>query len=259
MNDNSLNPISSAEPVEGLDEARLIVDGGKGQKIARIAEPVLRDLGLRLVRVKVSTARDPIVQIMAERPDGSMTIDDCEAASTALSPIFDLEDPVSQAYRLELSSPGIDRPLVRESDFVRASGHEARIEMAIPVDGRKRFRGVVEGVEAVDGAILARVTLPADDKGGERLVTLPIKDMAEARLVLTEALIRDTLRREKAALREAKAAAKAQAEPEAAEPKAAKVARSANPAPAANARPAKKAKPKPKTKTNAKAKSDPNF
>ena len=93
---------------------------------------------------------------MAERPDGTMTIDDCERASDALSPLFDVEDPVAGAYRLEISSPGIDRPLVRVSDFRRAIGHEARIEMAVPVDGRKRFRGVIEAVEPRDaGPIVA--------------------------------------------------------------------------------------------------------
>jgi ribosome maturation factor RimP len=208
MDEAPLNPTAPAA-LDGLVEARLITDSGQAQKVGRIAEPVLRDLGLRLVRVKISAAQGATVQIMAERPDGTMTIEDCEAASTALSPVFDLEDPVSQAYRLELSSPGIDRPLVRESDFVRAIGHEARIEMAIPVNGRKRFRGLVEGTRTVEGVAHARLKLPADDKAGETSFDLPIKDMAEARLVLTDALIRDTLRREKAAAREAKANAKA--------------------------------------------------
>ncbi len=84
---------------------------------------------------------------MAERPDGTMSIDDCERVSQALSPAFDVEEPIAQAYRLEISSPGIDRPLVRESDFRRAVGHEARVEMASPIDGRKRFRGLIEAVE----------------------------------------------------------------------------------------------------------------
>jgi ribosome maturation factor RimP len=207
MEDASLKAPAPAAS-EGLDEARLIVESGQARKVGRIAEPVLRDLGLRLVRVKISAAQGATVQIMAERPDGTMTIEDCEAASAALSPVFDLEDPVSEAYRLELSSPGIDRPLVRASDFARAAGHEAKIEMAIPVEGRKRFRGILEGASDIAGAPHARLKPPDDDKAAGQSLDLPIRDMAEARLVLTDSLIRDTLRREKAALREAKAAAK---------------------------------------------------
>ena len=140
---------------------------------------------------------------MAERPDGVMTIDDCERASVALSPVFDVEEIMSQAWRLEISSPGIDRPLVRESDFARALGHEARIEMAMAIDGRKRFRGRIEAVERGPDGPAARVLLVADDKTESR-VELPIRGMAEARLILTEDLIRVALRREKAALKEAK-------------------------------------------------------
>jgi ribosome maturation factor RimP len=197
-------PLSNvAGPAEGLDEPRLIEDAGPVQRVARIAAPVLRDLGLRLVRVKISAAGGATVQVMAERPDGNMTIDDCERASEALSPVFDAEDVMTRAYRLEMSSPGIDRPLVRQSDFERAIGFEARIEMAVPVEGRKRFRGRIEGVaEAPDGPA-ARVLVVADDKS-EAIVELPIRSMGEARLVLTEDLIRTALRREKAALREAR-------------------------------------------------------
>ncbi|WP_246731359.1 ribosome maturation factor RimP [Methylocapsa sp. S129] len=190
--------------VNALDEPRLLSDGGGARRIAAIAAPVLRDLGFRLVRVKISAADGSTVQIMAERPDGSMTVEDCEQASIALSPVLDLEDPVSQAYRLEISSPGIDRPLVRISDFQRAIGHEARIEMAIPVGTRKRFRGVIEGVEAVGPHMNARLRLVGKDDGQAELADLPIKDMDEARLVLTEDLIRATLRREKAAKKERK-------------------------------------------------------
>ncbi len=200
MNETPLTQDAEA----ALDEPRLIADHGAAQRIARIAEPVLRGLGLRLVRVKISAAQGSTVQIMAERPNGTMTIDDCETASVNLSPVFDLEEPVSQAYRLEISSPGVDRPLVRESDFRRAIGHEARIEMAVAAHGRKRFRGLIESVEAGDGAVRARIKLPADDKLVEPTADLPIADMAEARLVLTEDLIRATLRREKAALKEAR-------------------------------------------------------
>jgi ribosome maturation factor RimP len=187
----------ASAPDGGLDEARLIGDAGLAQRIARTAEPVLRDLGLRIVRV----------QIMAERPDGTMSIDDCERASQALSPVFDLEEPMSQAYRLEISSPGIDRVLVRESDFRRAIGHEARIEMALPVNGRKRFRGLIEAIESSEGAPVARIRLPGEESGADSHVDLRIVDMGEARLVLTDDLIRAALRREKAAKKEARSRA----------------------------------------------------
>ena len=173
---------TAAEPVEGLDEARLIEDSGPGERVGRIAAPVLRDLGYRLVRVKISSGDGPTIQIMAERPDGAMSIEDCERVSVALSPVFDVEEPMSQAYRLEISSPGIDRPLVRESDFARAVGHEARVEMAVLVNGRKRFRGRVTGVALGPDGPAARIALTADD-GSESEVELPIRAMAEARLV----------------------------------------------------------------------------
>jgi len=190
-------------PIEGLDEARLIGDSGPGERVGRIAAPVLRDLGFRLVRVKVSSAAGATIQIMAERPDGTMSIEDCESVSVALSPVFDVEEPMAQAYRLEISSPGIDRPLVRESDFARAAGHEARVEMAVPVDGRKRFRGHLTAVAPGPDGPAARMALIADD-GSKSEVELPILAMAEARLVLTDDLIRAALRREKAALKDAK-------------------------------------------------------
>jgi ribosome maturation factor RimP len=193
---------------EGLDEPRLIADSGLAQRVGRIAEPTLRGFGLRLVRVKISAARTAVLQIMAERPDGTITIEDCERASLGLSPVLDLEDVINQAYQLEMSSPGIDRPLVRESDFRRAVGHEARVEMTVPVGGRKRFRGVIEAVDAIEGSLQIRLRPRPDETGEETSVDLAIGDMAEARLVLTEDLIRATLRREKAALKQAERAAK---------------------------------------------------
>jgi ribosome maturation factor RimP len=198
--------------VVGLDEARLIEDAGASQRIGRIASPVLRDLGLRLVRAKISAAAGATVQIMAERPDGTMSIEDCERASIALSPVFDVEEPMAQAYRLEISSPGIDRPLVRESDFLRAVGHEARIELSTPLNGRKRFRGRIEAVRPGPDGPAATIALTADDKS-ETHVDLPIRAMAEARIVLTDALFRAALRREKAALKEAKREASALGRP----------------------------------------------
>jgi ribosome maturation factor RimP len=179
-------------------ERRLIVEPGLAARLAAIAEPVLEGLGYRLVRVRVSGLDGCTVQIMAERPDGTMTIEDCEAASRALSPVLDVADPVDRAYRLELSSPGLDRPLVRRSDFDRYAGHEVKVEMMVAVDGRKRFRGMLLGTEG-DAARIRRDDAPAGEPAD---VLLAIEEMAEARLVLTDELIAESLRRGKQAERQ---------------------------------------------------------
>jgi len=193
-----------AAPVAAQNETepRLIIEPGLPARVAAIAEPVVEGLGYRLVRVKVSASEGCTVQIMAEQPDGSMTVEDCEAVSRALSPVLDVADPVDRAYRLEISSPGIDRPLVRKSDFDRFAGHLVKIEMEIPVDGRKRFRGQLAGTEG-DAARISR----DDTEAGEAAeILLPIAEMSEAKLVLTDELVTQALRREKAAKREARAA-----------------------------------------------------
>jgi ribosome maturation factor RimP len=173
-------------------EPRLIIEPGRAARVATIVEPVLAGLGYRLVRVRVSAFAGCTVQIMAERPDGTMTVEDCEAASRALSPVLDVNDPIESAYRLEISSPGIDRPLVRQSDFDRYAGHVAHIEMAAPIDGRRRFRGTLIGTAGAAARI--RIAEAAPDKAD---VLLPIDEMTEARLVLTDALISESLRRSK--------------------------------------------------------------
>lgn len=172
-------------------ERRLIAETGTAARVAAIAAPVLEQLGYRLVRVRVSGADGCTVQVMAERPDGTMQIEDCEAASRALSPVLDSADPIDRAYRLEVSSPGIDRPLVRRSDFERYAGHVVKIEMAVPHAGRKRFRGTLLGVTG------EAVRLRGEDGAAEEML-LPIDDMAEAKLVLTDALVTEALRRAKA-------------------------------------------------------------
>ena len=175
-----------------VSSERFLHETGLAAEFAHIAEPVLEGLGFRLVRVNVSGATERIVQIMAERPDGSMSVDDCEMISKGLSPVIDVADPLSGKYRLEISSPGIDRPLVRPSDFEDWAGHEAKIELKEPVDGRKRFKGVLEGFE--DGEV--RMAAEAGSLGVQNL-GFPIALVAEARLVLTDDLIRDALTRAK--------------------------------------------------------------
>lgn len=173
------------------NERRLISETGIAARVATIVEPVIEDLGYRLVRVKVTAQNGCTVQIMAERPDGTMGVDDCEAVSRAISPALDVDDPIGKAYHLEVSSPGIDRPLVRPNDFVRWSGYDAKIEMAVAQAGRKKYRGFIRGIEE-DAAL---VELPDVKDGEDALVRLPLDDIGEARLVLTDELIRESLRR----------------------------------------------------------------
>jgi ribosome maturation factor RimP len=184
-------------------EPRLIKETGVAARVANIAEPVLIDLGFRLVRVQISAVSGCTVQVMAERPDGTMIIEDCETASRALSPVLDAADPVEQAYRLELSSPGLDRPLVRHSDFQRFAGHEVKIEMAVAIDGRRRFRGLLIGADGES----ARMRLEGD-AGATTDVLLQFDEMVEAKLVLSDALLTQALRQGKSAERAARAASK---------------------------------------------------
>jgi ribosome maturation factor RimP len=174
-------------------EPRLIVEQGVAARVATIAEPVIEGFGLRLVRVKVSGLSGCTVQVMAERPDGTMTIEDCETLSRALSPVLDVADPIDRAYRLEISSPGLDRPLVRRSDFERHAGHTIKVEMAVAAEGRRRFRGSLIGTEG-DSARLRRDQVAA---GEAPEVLLPIGDMAEAKVMLTDAVISESLKRGK--------------------------------------------------------------
>ena len=131
-----------------LTEKRYIRETGLEQRISRIVEPVANDLGYALVRVKVTQENGCTLQIMAEDENGRFAIDDCERLSKDLSPVLDVEDPIEREYHLEVSSPGIDRPLVRARDFERYVGHEAKVELGDLVDGRKRFRGIIKAADA---------------------------------------------------------------------------------------------------------------
>jgi ribosome maturation factor RimP len=176
------------------NDARFIGETGVAAEIAAMAEPVLEDLGFRLVRVVLSGRNGSTVQIMAERPDGMLTVEECAQISRRLSPVLDAHDPIEGQYNLEVSSPGIDRPLVRPSDFADWAGYEARIELKDLLAGRKRFRGTLAGMEAEE----VRIEVEADQQA-RQVVGLPLRLIAEARLVLTDALIRETLRRTKEA------------------------------------------------------------
>jgi ribosome maturation factor RimP len=177
---------------EVADSRRFIRETGRAADIAALVEPTLEDLGFRLVRVQVLGRDGQTVQIMAERAGGTITIEDCEAISRQLSPLLDAHDPLPGSYRLEISSPGIDRPLVRPSDFEDWAGHEAKLELKELVGGRKRYRGILEGFE--DGEVRMECTL---DQQGTQVLGFPVDMIAEARLVLTDDLIREALRRAK--------------------------------------------------------------
>jgi ribosome maturation factor RimP len=165
-------------------------------KVADVVEPALIDRGFRLVRVAISGRDGKTVQVMAERPDGTMSIEDCEEISRDISPLLDVHDPIAGSYRLEVSSPGIDRPLVRPTDFEDWAGHEAKVELKEPIDGRKRFSGTLEGFEG--GEVLIAVDLgQSGEQTGLAVIGLPVGLIAEAKLVLTDDLIREALRRAK--------------------------------------------------------------
>jgi ribosome maturation factor RimP len=194
------DPTTSPVDIDLLAEPRIVVEPGVAARVSAVAGPVLQGLGYRLVRIKISAEAGCTVQIMAERPDGTMLIDDCETISRALSPVLDIADPIEQAYRLEISSPGIDRPLVRRSDFARYAGHLVKVEMAVPHQGRKRFRGLLAGVEG-DAVRLHRDDLRSDE---DTDVLLVMEDISDARLVLTDELVAESMRRGKQAERELK-------------------------------------------------------
>jgi ribosome maturation factor RimP len=163
------------------------------ERIVALAEPTAQELGYRLVRVRVSGNRRKRLQIMAERvSDGDMGIDDCTKLSRALSALFDVQDPMPDEYDLEVSSPGIDRPLMRIEDFQRFLGHEAKLETMAMIDGRRRFKGVISAVKG------DTVQLKLPDSEIE--VALPFSSLSDARLVLTDRLIAEDLKRSKAAL-----------------------------------------------------------
>ena len=168
-----------------LTEKRYIKETGLEARIAAIVEPVANDLGYALVRVKITQENGCTLQIMAEDENGRFTITDCETLSKDLSPVLDVEDPIDREYHLEVSSPGIDRPLVRARDFVAYIGHEAKIELADMINGRKRFRGFIKAVDD-DAVTITLPDAPADTDPDHRLL---LANLAEAKLVMTDALM----------------------------------------------------------------------
>jgi len=165
---------------------------GMDARVYAVIAPAMKSLGFRLVRVRLSGLNGLTLQIMAERPDGSMNIEDCELLSQTISPILDVEDVIDRQYNLEVSSPGMDRPLARKSDFRLWAGHLVKIETNIPVEGRKKFRGIIKSVD--DSGVLFR-WMPKE--GGETETAIPFESIADANLVLTDELIRAVLSQDK--------------------------------------------------------------
>lgn len=171
------------------DDRRFARETGQERMVADLAQPLLDELGFRLVRVKISGRDGGTVQIMAERPNGEMNVDDCATISRRLSPVLDAHDPMPGTYLLEVSSPGISRPLVRPSDFTLWAGHNAKVELVEPVDGRKRFRGTIEGV--ADEELLIKIEL--DGKAEPVIIGLPFSLISEAKLVVDNDGLRSDL------------------------------------------------------------------
>ncbi|WP_207102711.1 ribosome maturation factor RimP [Paracoccus shandongensis] len=171
----------------------LIAKTAIDRRLAEIITPVIEDLGFELVRVRLQGGKTATLQIMADRPEGGINVDDCGDISVAVSATLDVEDPLEDAYHLEVSSPGIDRPLTRMKDFETFEGYEARLETNQPIDGRKRFKGVLAGVEGEE------VLLNIEEAGETQTIGLQFDWLSDAKLVLTDELIREMLRQKKEA------------------------------------------------------------
>ncbi|WP_137150395.1 ribosome maturation factor RimP [Devosia sp. FKR38] len=168
-----------------LTAPRFIKETGLEARVARIIEPVANGLGYALVRVRITQENGMTLQIMAEDANGRFTIVDCETLSKDISPVLDLEDPIDREYHLEVSSPGIDRPLVRQRDFAAYIGHEAKIELSDMINGRKRYRGFIKAVD--DESVT--ITLPDAPAGTDPDHRLLLSTLGEAKLVMTDALM----------------------------------------------------------------------
>ena len=169
----------------------LIAKAAIDRRLAEIVTPVIEDLGFELVRIRLMSGKTTTLQIMAEKPEGGIEVDDCAAISTAVSAVLDVEDPILDAYALEVSSPGIDRPLTRLKDFDMWVGHEAKIETTELIDGRRRFKGQIAGTEGDE------LLITIEDQGEDVTIGLKFDWLEDAKLVLTDDLIRDVLRARK--------------------------------------------------------------
>lgn len=173
----------------------LIAKAAMDRRLAEIVSPLIESMGYELVRIRLMAGKEPTLQIMADRPEGGIEVDDCAEISTAVSATLDVEDPILDAYMLEVSSPGIDRPLTRLKDFETYEGYDAKLETAENFDGRRRFRGVLAGVDGNE----VLINVPSPGEKGEMTIGLDFDWLSEAKLVLTDDLITEMLRQRKAA------------------------------------------------------------
>ncbi|MFW8633856.1 ribosome maturation factor RimP [Cribrihabitans pelagius] len=171
----------------------LIAKAAIDRRLAEIVAPVIEDLGYELVRIRLMSGKATTLQIMADKPDGGIEVDDCADISNAVSAALDVEDPILDAYSLEVSSPGIDRPLTRMKDFEMFEGYEAKLETAELVGGRRRFKGELAGTEGDE------VLINIEDQGETVTIGLKFDWLSDAKLVLTDDLIAEMLRQRKAA------------------------------------------------------------
>ena len=170
----------------------LVAHTALDRRLAAIVAPAVEAMGFELVRLRLMAGKTRILQIMADRPDGGIEVDDCALISTAVSAVLDVEDPLEDAYTLEVSSPGIDRPLTRLKDFEAWEGYEAKLETTELIDGRRRFKGVLAGVEGDE------VLIEIEDQGTPVTIGLQFDWLSDAKLVLTDELIAEMLRARKA-------------------------------------------------------------
>ena len=170
----------------------LIAKTAIDRRLAEIVGPAIEGLGFELVRLRLQGGKRATLQIMADRPEGGIDVDDCAAISTAVSAVLDVEDPIEENYTLEVSSPGIDRPLTRLKDFDAWDGYEAKIETSEMIDGRRRFKGVIRGTEGDE------VLLELEEQGETLTIGLQFDWLSDAKLVLTDELIAEMLRQKKA-------------------------------------------------------------
>ncbi|MCI2394646.1 ribosome maturation factor RimP [Aliiroseovarius sediminis] len=171
--------------------SNLVAKAAIDRRLAEIVQPVIEGMGFELVRLRLMGGKTPTLQIMAERPDGGIEVDECGEISTAVSAVLDVEDPIEDNYTLEVGSPGIDRPLTRLKDFQDWNGYVAKIETSELIDGRKRFKGELAGVEGNE------ILIEIEDKGETVTIGLDFDWLSEAKLVLTDDLVRDVLRQRK--------------------------------------------------------------
>ena len=173
-------------------DTHLVAPSGVARRVFDLLRPSAEGIGFEIVRIRFGLQDGQTLQIMAERADGSMSVEDCEELSRTLSAVLDVEDPIPGEYNLEVSSPGIDRPLTRPKDFERWQGFDVKIELSEPMSGRKRFRGLLQGVEG--GEVLVECDIEGYSE--PQVLGLPFRKLSEAKLVMSDDLIRESLKRQ---------------------------------------------------------------